>query len=287
VPSFDVANRSLGYGPSAERQKAFELLQALGDDIQRLQEVIGQDRLPAAGDVRSLGSDSRFVRAYRHESRDRQVGAYTYFLLAPTPERARELTQALFILFDQGITEPIQEQIKKLKEVEGRILQDYREKLAAAQRELDELSQTKNPEVLEPQAINDLKTQRRLLEVDLAGVKARIDACETILNRGGLTNARRDQVENVKIAAEIELAGLAARQKTLNAIIDEAEKSRDFSARLRQKQMEVTNLQRRLRDAEQRLAAHVETIKQFVPFRPVDDKVVIRPIKWEAKPADK
>lgn len=285
VPTSEVLNRSAFGGKSEDWQKAFVLLQSV-HHFRSLLEVIGNDRMPPDEDVRTLARDARFVLVADFTS-SRQVHTYNYRLLAPTPERAKELTQALFRLFDQGVTEPIQKELKRLKEDHETKLEEYRVRLAAAQVELDALKEIKNPEVLEPQAINDLKTQRRLLEVDLAGVKARIEACETILNRGTLSNTRRDQVENVKIAAEIELAGLAARQKTLDTIIDQAQKSLDLSSKLKRAFANVDQLQRSVRSLESHIATHTDIMKELGPFRLVDDKVVIRPIKWEAKPSDR
>ncbi len=234
---------------------------------------------------RSLASDARYVRSY--QAFDQNVYIATFIILAHTPERAKELTQALLTFFDHGIVAPIQEQLKKAQEGLEEELAQSSAGLAGAQKVRDAATQQmKDVEVLEDQAINDLKTQRRLLEVDLAGVKARIDACEAILNRD-LSKTRRDQVENVKITAEIELAGLAARQKTLDTIIDQGQKAATLGFQLRKAQNEVSQWQGRIAQTEQRIADYVRKIELHGPFRLVDEKVVIHPIKWEAKPAEK
>jgi hypothetical protein len=285
VPGYDALPRPIG-------AKLFNLYRSLpdGNDISSLLSMIRQSPMPPGEAVQLLAAEARFVLRdpmdpiSRNKADANQVA---FRVLSTTPEQAKDLTKALLALFEQEITEPIQEYLQERKRVEEAALRGHRERFAAAKQQADALKpQVSNEEVMDAKAIIDLKTQRRLLEVDLAGVKARVDACEAILQRR-LSDARREQVENVKITAEIDLAGLAARQKTLDAIIAEGMKALTVKSELGRAQSEVSGWQNRIAESEQKLAEYVRLIEMYGPFRLVDDKVVIRPIKWEAKTADK
>ena len=64
------------------------------------------------------------------------------------------------------------------------------------------------------------QTEQRMIGVDKAGITARIDACNSILERRNqLPTSRVEQIETVKITAEIELVGLEARQSALTEIV--------------------------------------------------------------------
>jgi hypothetical protein len=245
-----------------------------------------KDMLPSDELLNQLAADAPFILIRRAQSIEQQ-NVMTYRILAATPERTKELTHALLALLDHGIIEPIQEHLKELKEGAEKELAERRANLPAAQKELQALEeQLKHAEVLDTQTMNDLKTQRRLLQVDLAGVKARVAACEQLLG-ARLTDSRKEQVENIKIAAEIELAGLAARQKTIDAIIGEGQRVHELRDQRQRAVAKVNSLQQTIRSAEQTIADYTQTIQTYGPFRLVDDKVVIRPIKWEAKPTEK
>ncbi|HID75184.1 MAG TPA: hypothetical protein EYP56_04215 [Planctomycetaceae bacterium] len=80
--------------------------------------------------------------------------------------------------------------------------------------------------------------QRRLVAVEIAGARARIDACNSLLERlkeqGQATGGRAEQIETLKIGAEIELAGLTARRRALHGLIAEG-KARAESIAARRK----------------------------------------------------
>jgi hypothetical protein len=67
-----------------------------------------------------------------------------------------------------------------------------------------------------------LTTQERLISVDIAGTRARIAAGEKLLPSSRLRGPKAiEQVESIKITAEIDLVDLAAREETIAKIIAE------------------------------------------------------------------
>jgi hypothetical protein len=257
-------------------------------DISRLLDRIVQYQKLSGEQMMMLVAERRFVRnvtAPRDPgTSQRQERTASYDILAPTPERAKELSLALLATLDAVLTQPIQRELQQRKEGYEKQIAQNREMLSVAVKERDTLKeQLKTAESLDAQAIGDLRTQRRLLEVDLAGVRARVEACEALLNRGGLTNSRKEQVENLKVAAEIELAGLAARQKTLDFIINQGDKGLALASKDKSVKSQESNIRR----FEGYVADTQRRMDMYGPFRLVDDKVVIRPIKWEKQPAEK
>src|SRR5690606_32324191 len=97
-----------------------------------------------------------------------------------------------------------------------------------------------------------LRTERRLLSVEEAGLRARIEAVVKLIdrardsNRGrGGTGGERDierlsRLEDIKVAAEIDIAGVAARGKMLDELIDSGRKRRELDRERSQQSSEAS-----------------------------------------------
>ena len=83
-----------------------------------------------------------------------------------------------------------------------------------------------------PDMLPNLRVQQLQLEVDLAGVKARIAACDRLLAGTALKPERRSQVEDLKVAAEIEFSGFEARLTKSNEIITRVKSKIDLVSHL-------------------------------------------------------
>lgn len=142
-------------------------------------------------------------------------------ILAPTEDNARGLASTMLVLFDQGLTRQLQIQLHKSKRAAEGHLEKKRKELKEAEEESEQLrEQLQQPVEVDPDSLADLSKQRHLLIVDIAGAKARIMAAERFLDqKERLSPDRIGQVENIKIAAEIEFAGLAARQNALDSLV--------------------------------------------------------------------
>jgi hypothetical protein len=235
---------------------------------------------PASADSQYVSSSAR---AAGEGGRSNAVNV-TYRVLGATPEQVQQRTRAFVDVLDRGIIEPIQQQLLAIKTKHETELAESRKSDTEARREIAELSrQLKDAEVLDVQVINDLRTQRRLLEVDLAGVKARVQACAEILKRE-LPESRREQVENLKLTAEIELAGLDARQQRIETIIDQSQKALALNSRLNSARAASANAWSSAERSEKNVARYAQTIRTYGPLRLLDETIVIRPVQWQ-KPA--
>ena len=128
----------------------------------------------------------------------------------------------------------------------------------------------------------DLTAQKRMIAVDLAGINARIGACQKLLTRPGVPVNRLEQVETVKITAEVELVGLAARKAMIENLIDKEQQRVKVATEANDGKERVIGWERRLIEAERLLAEYQTAIDQRMAFGKIG-KVLIYPIRWDAK----
>jgi len=84
----------------------------------------------------------------------------------------------------------------------------------------------------------------------------------------------------MKVAAEIELAGLKARHAALDSLIKKGEDRAQLLDRVNSTERQVSKTSDSLRSLESSISRFDEAIKSFGPFELYEDKVVIQPIKW-------
>lgn len=200
-------------------------------------------------------------------------------LLTPTVEQAKEMVRALLFLYDQGVSLPAQREYCELQRScledlnqRQRDLPALREKSARARRELQQYEETSQ------ELLTQLKAQQRLATIDIAGVKARIDACNQLLK--SVSSGRKEQVETTKIAAEIELVGLTARKKAVDNIVQEAEKRKELVAAYTEASGEAAMANRAIADLRENIRQLESYKEQFRPFPAIEGEIAIHPIKW-------
>ena len=220
------------------------------------------------------------------------VDIASYRVFAPTSDRAKELVQTLLRVYDYGLAYPVQRKYLLERRAAAKKLDQYRDELdklmmvkADYGKQLDGLA---SYEDINDQALVTYRAQQRMLDVDTAGIKARIDACNKILERKEIPAARVEQVETVKITAEIELVGLDARQSAIGKIIQNGEKRVQLLRKLRENEGSAEDLRRlNIGPWEKQIALYTAERKAWEQC-PIDQgKVIIRPVKWETASADK
>jgi hypothetical protein len=149
--------------------------------------------------------------------------------------------------------------------------------LGTAKQEIDKYKEFAD---ITPEVIVTLTTQRRMLVVDLAGINARIKACQEMLAKGNMPDALKDQIETARIAAEIELRGLDAKQTEIDRIIQGAQNQQKFALtillnprHIQQLKNSIDNIQKAIPELEQYQLG-------YQPLPVEDGKVAIRKIKW-------
>jgi hypothetical protein len=212
-----------------------------------------------------------------------------YRIYAPTAQRAKELVEGMLSLQDNGLFSTIQQELQAAKRKWEANLQESREHLEKTQKESktvqDQLDAAKEYADISEQTLSGLETQQRLVEVDMEGLKARVKACNDLLEtskRSPATSSRIEQLENLKIAAEVELAGLTARKASIQQIVAGAHKRNNLQVALKQASAEInvtlisiSRLQNMIADVEMDL-------KDFTQVRVEDNQVRIRRVKWES-----
>ncbi|MHC4178717.1 MAG: hypothetical protein ACYSWU_14495 [Planctomycetota bacterium] len=249
-----------------------------------------QERLPSEEIVSLLRQAGypylrrSFVRVDPRTEDDKHLLQLT--ILAPTPERAKELVQGVLSFYDFGVFYPLQkEALAVIGEYEKRLAED-RASLKGGQDELatlkKQLANLKEFEDITPAALANFITQQRLISVEMQGVKARIDACNKILGGAGrrLTPPRVEQLETIKITAEIELVGLAARKKALEEIVKQGRERKEVSAKRVHAQLRVSSLGGEISHVSSGIAHYKAELKKCAPYPFAEEKVVIRRIKW-------
>jgi hypothetical protein len=162
-------------------------------------------------------------------------------------------------------------------------LAEAKEKFTALEREFEPL---KGFEDITAQSIVNLISQQRMVEVDLAGINARIATCNKLLtDRQGMPASRIEQVETVKISAEIELVGLAARKEAIGRLVANGRRRIELADKIGKAGGEVVQRQNRLNECEVPVQAAKTARQQKLPFAQVQGKILIRRAKWVERPA--
>ncbi len=213
---------------------------------------------------------------------------FYFHIYAPTVDRAKELAAGLITLYDYGYCYPMQAATLKQRRltVKERVpkaraaLKEAQQALADYQKQLDAFQDVED---VREEALDQLTAQRRLILVELAGVEARIDACNKILAAG--QNPRRtEQVETIKIAAEIELVGLAARRDTIKQIVDRVRQRLKLLEGMPPVSGKVISRERAVSSSERAVVRFEQRREESMPFAIVGGKIEIRPIRWTSKP---
>ena len=221
-----------------------------------------------------------------HEKIRGKVLSVQFKVLAPSEERARELVGAMVSLFDYGYSTPAHGRYLSEKEVTETTIPQIRADLKQAQDELtratktlDELNEFAD---IGEAMLMDLAAQKRMIAVDMAGINARIGACQELLAKPGSVN-RRERLETVKITAEVELVGLEARRAMIESLMDKGQQRVKVVTKANAAKTRLSWPERRLKEAESALAEYQTAIDQRMAFGKVS-KVLIYPIRWDAEP---
>lgn len=283
---------------------------------------IPQQRLPPAGILADMRQEDRFPLGYVVRSvwfGEARVGPHVT-LLAKDPRQAEALGRAALTLVDYGWLVPAYPRYAHAAGYLERWLLENREKLEKATRELDgiqkQLDEMKDYAADQPASLRarnpretsilraplsggdsaNVRSQLQLVAVDMAGARARIDACAKILQRKDLAPTRVDHVETLKMAAEIELIGLAAKEQALKALLQKTSEYNSLARQSLRLRSELARTQQSISAAESRLAALRTTLEPKTFFgqvvstekgKEVPGTIFIRKIKWtEPKRSD-
>lgn len=216
------------------------------------------------------------IRGVSSAPADARLLLQEYAFLAPSVEEAKQAAKDFLDVFDHDFL-PLAVELAKdakagLVAAQGETvpqLAQLRKQVRAVEKQLvgvEELSEA---------AVSDLKVKRSLLKVELAGVEARQAAIEAKVKEGAGPGAR---LIEMKVAADIDLAGLAAQRKVLDAMIDGQSRLAELTQLREQK---IRPLQERADSNARYIRRCDELLADLIPFELVDNSIVIRPTKFE------
>ncbi|MGA2797100.1 MAG: hypothetical protein ABSE63_05960 [Thermoguttaceae bacterium] len=205
-------------------------------------------------------------------------------LLAPTDKQAKQCVEKWLSIYDDGLCYHAQKECLDIRKKFVQMLAENSDKLKKNEMDLSDAKQAveeyKEFADITPEAIVTLTTQRRMLAVDLAGINARIKACQEMLAKGNMPDARKDQIETARVAAEIELRGLDAKRAEIDRIIQGAQSRQKFATKID----EFPGLIKRLKNSVDNTQKAIQELDEYqLGYQPLpieDGKVTIRRIKW-------
>ena len=205
---------------------------------------------------------------------------FEFRILAPSNERAEALAAGLLRILDVSVSRPLRlslwDERKALVDIwnklQGEIAKSKTE-VAAYKAQLDALQD------INSEGLNEVRNQRMLLTADITGAKARSEACDKLL-AGQLSASRKEQVQNLKDVADVELAGMNAKLLAIDNLVSQIRKR--VSAELWLKNLKETlgaNSYRALSCASAIRNTDVQ-FEQFGPLQLSKDRVLLQPIDW-------
>jgi hypothetical protein len=214
-------------------------------------------------------------------------GLWEVRILAPSPEKAEQWARALILVYNTGWAEPgraeAQRLLKSRRAELERILpqvQEARAKLKEAQESLERF-----PDI-DKDAQAALRSKRWSLVVDIAGVKARVDAISDMLHEKYPSSPIPPELATLQIAASVDFADLGARLKTTDMLLEQGAERAKLEPEFHKRKQELGAFQ----GHKDRLEADIVECEQLLsgpalaPLSIEGGKVTIQPITWQIQP---
>jgi hypothetical protein len=201
-------------------------------------------------------------------------------ILGTTPELVEVRATALLTTLDRGLSRPIQLTIFKQREPLCKELQEKRKAQEASQRIWSVAEEElKSYADFTSDMLSGLRVQQLQLDVDLAGVKARIAACEKLLAQPALKAERRNQIEDVKVAAEIELSGFEAKRTKSEEFVGKVKTRNALAAKSIESHFAYETARGKIRNLEEKIKNVDAAVHANAPL-PLDNKITVQPLEW-------
>jgi hypothetical protein len=215
-------------------------------------------------------------------SRDEDLGPWQYKLYAPTREEAEVRVAAILRLLDAGLSRPMQFYLltKGREALPGG--REAQAALAAAKESIRaEEEKLAKPSEISADILTQLKAQKVMVAVELAGLIARVKACDDMLkDPKRLEISTLQSISDMKVKAEIERVGIKEKLDQINRFITEGDGREAANARLATLQNEVRRQQLALQHANSMAEACANVIELYAPLQVMGNQVTISPIEW-------
>lgn len=201
-------------------------------------------------------------------------------ILARTKEEAERRATTLVALVDWGVTRPIQLKLLERHKAQAQAYPKHQARLLAAEAELARLQKQLGEYAgVTGEMLGSLQSQQSQLDVDVAGVKARLEACDARL-KADAKPEQRAQLEAIKLSAEIELTGCEARRAAAEKLVARVTMRNQVAQDLVKAQTTVNEAKRSFSDASSALINLQHQLDDYQPLPLLENKVIIQPVEW-------
>lgn len=275
-------------GPSFGRTMRRDMAEGFFDQVLK---IIPEDRQPVDGVIAGLRRPRPFVSykdAYPADRNAESLGI-KLSVCAPTAERAEELLRGAITILDRGLCRWAQLECRRQTKSKLQPLAKWRTELKQLEAKLatlpDHVARLESlQDVSEPETLRELKTQQRLLSVDVEGLEAQVKTCDKYLSKFLKSTEDRhrsqiEELEKLKVTAEIELAGMAARKKAIADMIAGAQQLVHSKGELAAAQSHKVRLEDSVQNTTQAVQMWKTLYHANAPYS-IDGKIVIQPVQW-------
>ena len=256
------------------------------ESLGRMVKFLGSSESPAKSEL-DFFSDPKTMEGMWSISPFQNVeraipGGWDFFVSGATPEEAETRAKALMALLDQGACRPIQLALLKRRESLCVELRDQRKVTETARQTINSAQEAlKSYADFMPDMLSNLRVQQLQLDVELAGVKARVATCERFLAQQPAVKAeRRNQIEDLKVTAEIELSGFEARRMKSEEFIGKVKTRIELGSKLSTAEFHLNSSRDAAESLEQQIKKMDARVYAYAPFPLVDNKITIQPLEW-------
>lgn len=205
-----------------------------------------------------------------------------YFIYAPTADEAEQRARAIVQLYDGGFSRPMQRFLleqgqKSLEQARGQ----YAELAKLAEATRVENEKLAKPSEISPDILSQLKAQKVMVAVELAGLSARVKACDAMLtDPKKLEISTLQSISDMKVKAEIERVGIKEKLDQINIFIGEGDQRQGAQDRLVTIQSKEKSLRRTISGTDRLIRNYAELFDLYAPFAVPDNQITVGPIEW-------
>ena len=204
---------------------------------------------------------------------------------APSEELAAERARSILQLFDNGLCRPLQRDcLHEGKSSLEAAQQGYAESAELTKAIAAKEAELANPSEITPDILTQLKAQKVMVSVEMAGLSARVKACNEMLKQARDDTRPPSPLQNsigdMKVRAEVELVGTKEKLDRINALIAEGNSREALREQIRQLASAQSALQRRIGSHQRRAESYIHLVSLYAPLQLMDNQITVSPIEW-------
>lgn len=209
-------------------------------------------------------------------------GEWECVVYAPTADEATARAAAILRLYDCGASRPLQRfflaEAQRCLASSRAACDDFTKLSGEITAEEEKIAK---PSEVNVDILNQLKAQRVMVAVELAGLNARVKACDSMLNEPKrLEVSALQSISDMKVKAEIERIGTKEKLDQINAFIAEGDRREGIQKNLDQLSLKLTGAAQRAANATRAAETYASLVDYHAPRELEGNKIVVTPIEW-------